>query len=117
VARSWPSVGATSTSSASDIDPHQARWCLHGRGALWHTRGGAAHHGRAGRGARFQPPPLMSGIPVSGIGKGVRWMRGSASSDLGLAGSDLGSIFFKIHLGCRLATTDTKNNRFFVSYE
>jgi hypothetical protein len=37
-ARSWPSVGPTSASSASGIDQRQARRRLRGRGALWRAR-------------------------------------------------------------------------------
>jgi hypothetical protein len=64
-------VGPTSASSASGIDPRQARRHLRGRGALWRARSGTAHRGHARHGARFPPLRFMSGVPISGVGKGM----------------------------------------------
>jgi hypothetical protein len=61
----------------------------------------------------FSPRRFISGVLVSGVGKGVALEE--RVGELGSGPSGLGSwlsffLFLKIHLGCRLATTDTKNN-------
>jgi hypothetical protein len=59
----------------------------------------------------FSPRCFISSVPVSGVGKGVALEErvGELRSGPSGLGSRL-SFLLKIHLGCRLATTDTKNN-------
>jgi hypothetical protein len=61
----------------------------------------------------FSPRRFISGVPVSGVGKGVALEERVGELGSGPSGLRSGLSFFlflKIHLGCRLATIDTKNN-------
>jgi hypothetical protein len=68
--------------------------------------------GALGMALAFNPHLFMSDIPISGIGKDVAFEErvGELQSGPSVLGSRLSFLFLKIHLACRLSTTDTKNN-------